>query len=49
MPPDLRTLLIALLLAGAVWQPAGTRAEDGCEEAKPITNAPCSRPTLGRR
>ena len=34
MPPDLRTLLIALLLAGAVWQPAGTRAEDGCEQAK---------------
>ena len=36
MPPSLRTLLIALLLAGAVWRPAGSWAKDGCEQAKAI-------------
>ena len=34
MPSGLRRLLIALLLAAAVWQPVGAAAEHGCEQAR---------------
>ena len=34
MPSGLRRLLIALLLAAAVWQPVGAAVEHGCEQAR---------------